>query len=52
MAGWGISITAAGDYRPTFLLLRDSYDRGRQPARQRVVATRFGAPPTARRSAV
>ena len=30
MAYWGISINAAGDYRPAFQLLRDPYDGGRQ----------------------
>lgn len=29
MAYWGISISAAGDYRPAFQLLRDQYDGGR-----------------------
>jgi tetratricopeptide (TPR) repeat protein len=29
MAYWGISISAAGDYRPAFQLLRDPYDGGR-----------------------
>ncbi len=35
MAYWGISISAAGDYRPAFQLLRDPNDGGRQagPAR-------------------
>ena len=35
MAHWGISINAAGDYRPAFQLMRDPYDGGRQapPAR-------------------
>jgi tetratricopeptide (TPR) repeat protein len=31
MAYWGISISAAGDYRPAFQLLRDPYDGGRAP---------------------
>lgn len=31
MAWWGISISAAGDYRPAFQLLRDPYDGGRTP---------------------
>lgn len=29
MAWWGISVSAAGDYRPAFQLLRDPYDGGR-----------------------
>jgi tetratricopeptide (TPR) repeat protein len=29
MAYWGISLSAAGDYRPTFQLMRDPYDGGR-----------------------
>jgi len=29
MAYWGIAVAAAGDYRPTFQLLRDPYDGGR-----------------------
>ena len=29
MAYWGLSISAAGDYRPAFQLLRDQYDGGR-----------------------
>ncbi|MGH9347897.1 MAG: tetratricopeptide repeat protein [Vicinamibacterales bacterium] len=29
MAYWGISVSAAGDYRPAFQLLRDPYDGGR-----------------------
>jgi tetratricopeptide (TPR) repeat protein len=29
MAYWGISISAAGDYRPAFQLIRDPYDGGR-----------------------
>ena len=35
MAYWGISISAAGDYRPAFQLMRDPNDGGRQagPAR-------------------
>jgi tetratricopeptide (TPR) repeat protein len=32
MAYWGISVSAAGDYRPAFQLQRDPYDGGRQPA--------------------
>jgi tetratricopeptide (TPR) repeat protein len=32
MAYWGISVSAAGDYRPAFQLLRDPYDGGRQAA--------------------
>lgn len=32
MAYWGISISAAGDYRPAFQLIRDPYDGGRNPA--------------------
>jgi tetratricopeptide (TPR) repeat protein len=32
MAYWGMSISAAGDYRPAFQLLRDPYDGGRQAA--------------------
>ena len=31
MAYWGISISAAGDYRPAFQLVRDPYDGGRNP---------------------
>src|SRR6187399_1755108 len=31
MAYWGISISAAGDYRPAFQLLRDPLDGGRTP---------------------
>ena len=31
MAYWGISVSAAGDYRPAFQLLRDPYDGGRPP---------------------
>lgn len=31
MAYWGISISAAGDYRPAFQLLRDPLDGGRAP---------------------
>ena len=31
MAYWGISVSAAGDYRPAFQLLRDPYDGGRAP---------------------
>jgi tetratricopeptide (TPR) repeat protein len=29
MAYWGISVSAAGDYRPAFQLMRDPYDGGR-----------------------
>lgn len=29
MAYWGIAVSAAGDYRPAFQLLRDPYDGGR-----------------------
>jgi tetratricopeptide (TPR) repeat protein len=29
MAYWGISVSAAGDYRPAFQLIRDPYDGGR-----------------------
>lgn len=29
MAWWGISVSAAGDYRPAFQLIRDPYDGGR-----------------------
>ncbi|MEO8360518.1 MAG: tetratricopeptide repeat protein [Vicinamibacteria bacterium] len=32
MAYWGISVSAAGDYRPAFQLLRDPQDGGRVPA--------------------
>ena len=32
MAYWGISVSAAGDYRPAFQLIRDPYDGGRGPA--------------------
>ncbi len=32
MAYWGISVSAAGDYRPAFQLLRDTADGGRPPA--------------------
>jgi tetratricopeptide (TPR) repeat protein len=32
MAYWGISISAAGDYRPAFQLLRDPLDGGRLPS--------------------
>jgi hypothetical protein len=32
MAYWGLSINAAGDYRPAFQLQRDPYDGGRQLA--------------------
>jgi tetratricopeptide (TPR) repeat protein len=32
MAYWGISVSAAGDYRPAFQLQRDPYDGGRQAA--------------------
>ncbi|HJR57825.1 MAG TPA: tetratricopeptide repeat protein [Vicinamibacterales bacterium] len=32
MAYWGISVSAAGDYRPAFQLLRDPYDGGRGTA--------------------
>jgi tetratricopeptide (TPR) repeat protein len=32
MAYWGISVSAAGDYRPAFQLLRDPYDGGRAGA--------------------
>ena len=31
MAYWGISVSAAGDYRPAFQLIRDPYDGGRGP---------------------
>ena len=31
MAYWGIAISAAGDYRPAFQLIRDPYDGGRSP---------------------
>lgn len=33
MAYWGISISAAGDYRPAFQLIRDPTDGGRPPQR-------------------
>jgi tetratricopeptide (TPR) repeat protein len=33
MAYWGIAVSAAGDYRPAFQLLRDPYDGGRTPTR-------------------
>ena len=32
MAYWGISVSAAGDYRPAFQLLRDPLDGGRAPS--------------------
>ena len=32
MAYWGMSVSAAGDYRPAFQLQRDPYDGGRQLA--------------------
>ncbi len=32
MAYWGISVSAGGDYRPAFQLLRDPYDGGRAGA--------------------
>jgi len=32
MAYWGIAVSAAGDYRPAFQLLRDPNDGGRAPA--------------------
>lgn len=32
MAYWGMSVAAAGDYRPAFQLLRDPYDGGRATA--------------------
>jgi tetratricopeptide (TPR) repeat protein len=38
MAYWGISISAAGDYRPAFQLLRDPNDGGRQPGPARTPA--------------
>src|SRR5262245_9134261 len=34
MAYWGIAVSAAGDYRPSFQLMRDQNDGGRAPARQ------------------
>ena len=47
MAYWGISISAAGDYRPAFQLIRDPYDGGRtpsgQPAADAVQLTAHGA---------
>jgi tetratricopeptide (TPR) repeat protein len=41
MAYWGISVSAAGDYRPAFQLMRDPYDGGRS-----------GPPPSAAGDAV
>jgi tetratricopeptide (TPR) repeat protein len=32
MAYWGISVSAAGDYRPAFQLIRDPTDGGRMPS--------------------
>ena len=48
MAYWGISVSAAGDYRPAFQLLRDPYDGGRQlaepaPAPEAIQRTGNGA---------
>jgi hypothetical protein len=48
MAYWGISVSAAGDYRPAFQLLRDPYDGGRQlaepaPAPEAIQRTSNGA---------
>ena len=41
MAYWGIAVAAAGDYRPSFQLMRDPYDGGRMFA---VVEGPKGAP--------
>lgn len=48
MAYWGISISAAGDYRPAFQLIRDPYDGGRStpqsaPAPEAIRRTSNGA---------
>jgi tetratricopeptide (TPR) repeat protein len=47
MAYWGISVSAAGDYRPAFQLIRDPYDGGRsaapRPAADAVQRTANGA---------
>ena len=47
MAYWGISVSAAGDYRPAFQLIRDPYDGGRQssagPAMGAIQRTSNGA---------
>ncbi len=40
MAYWGISVSAGGDYRPAFQLLRDPLDGGRTPG------SNDGTPPT------
>lgn len=40
MAYWGISVSAGGDYRPAFQLLRDPLDGGRAPG------SNDGTPPT------
>lgn len=55
MAYWGISVAAAGDYRPAFQLLRDPNDGGRstpqaEPHPRRSSARRT-APPSIRASA-
>jgi len=34
MAYWGVAVSAAGDYRPSFQLIRDPNDGGRAPARE------------------
>ena len=51
MAYWGIAVSAAGDYRPSFQLMRDQNDGGRAAgapgARQR--RDHRSAPPTAQR---
>jgi tetratricopeptide (TPR) repeat protein len=41
MAYWGISVSAAGDYRPAFQLIRDPYDGGR------MASSATDAPPSA-----
>jgi tetratricopeptide (TPR) repeat protein len=50
MAYWGIAMAAAGDYRPTFQLLRDPYDGGRmlgvvvpEEGKERIARDRSGA---------
>jgi tetratricopeptide (TPR) repeat protein len=47
MAYWGISVSAAGDYRPAFQLIRDPYDGGRNslspPATDAIQRTANGA---------
>lgn len=34
MAYWGVAVSAAGDYRPSFQLIRDPNDGGRAPVRE------------------